>query len=117
MQVFPIFIAGFVFGVVTSVFCVRVAEMIAIAIPWRRAMMSDSSVSVMQIMRMRFQGAPVTFLIDTYISMRHCGSDVTIREIESCYLVRKHHVNENDPDSFVRDVNEYIANHRTEVGG
>ena len=110
-------IIGFVLGVIATVLLTKVSEMIAIAIPWRRAMMSDANVSVMQIMRMRFQGAPVSFLVDAYISMRHSGSDVGIREIESCYLAQKHEVNENDVDSFIKLVRQHIADRRVQSDG
>jgi uncharacterized protein YqfA (UPF0365 family) len=110
------FIAGIVTGVILTIMVVRLSEMIAIAIPWRRSMMSDSPVSVMQIMRMRYQGAPAPLLVDAYIALRHTGMELDIRDVESCYLARKYEIRDDDLEGLIQAVQGYLAN-TAEDGG
>lgn len=106
------FLAGMIAGAILTFAATRLLGYLKIFLPWKRAFMSGARTSVVSIIAMRMRGCPPVFLVDAFCSLVHSGHDVTIAQVESCYLARKHEISENDIGAFIQLVKEFVATQR-----
>ncbi|QDT40688.1 hypothetical protein Pan241w_07460 [Gimesia alba] len=57
-----------------------------IFLPWRRALLCHSHVSILNIIAIRLRGHSPELLIDTLVRLRMKDRDVEIQQIERCYI-------------------------------
>ncbi len=103
------FVVGLVCGAVLTFVIIRVADFVSIILPWKRAFMSGAKVSMFSIIGMRMRGCPPPFIVDAYCALVHSGHDVTIQQVESCYISRKHEISENNIGAFIEMVQEFVG--------
>ena len=53
---------------------------------WLQALLTDTPVSILDIVRMRLRGCPPRIVLNAIISLSQRGVKVTAREAEDCYL-------------------------------
>ena len=78
------FVLGFVAGVIVMI---SLSFLFRIFLPWRRALLCHSHVSILNIIAIRLRGHPPDLLIDTLVSLRmNDKTDINIQQIERCYI-------------------------------
>lgn len=75
--------------------------------PYMKAIVSGAEASLSDWMRMRFQGVPIDFLVDTWVTLRNRGNDgLSLSDLGSIYLAHQHEIDPNRPDTFLRRIDE-----------
>ena len=103
------FLVGLFLGALLTFALTRLVEFVSVILPWGRAFMSGAPVGMFSIIGMRMRGCPPPFLVDAYCALVHSGHDVTIQQVESCYISRKHEISENNIGAFIDMVKEFAA--------
>jgi uncharacterized protein YqfA (UPF0365 family) len=103
------FVAGLVCGAILTFAITCLAKFVSVILRWKRAFMSGAKVSMLSIIGMRMRGCPPQFLVDAYCALVHSGHDVTIQQVESCYISRKHEISENNIGAFIDMLREFVG--------
>jgi len=59
---------------------------------WLRCFMAGCPVSFVSILGMKLRGSSADLITQTYITLRHRETPVSLAEIETIYLAHKHHI-------------------------
>ena len=105
------FFIGLILGAMLMFILTRMAEFLTMLLPWKRAFMSGAKVTLFSIVGMHMRGCPPAFLVDAYCALAHAGHDITIQQVESCYIANKHKVSENNVDAFLDMVKDFAEKH------
>ncbi|WP_339735696.1 hypothetical protein [uncultured Gimesia sp.] len=58
-----------------------------ILLPWRRALLCHTHVSILHIIAIRLRGHPPELLIDTLVKLRmNDRTDISMQQVERCYI-------------------------------
>jgi len=57
--------------------------------------MSSGSASMFEIVGMRLRGNPPLLIIDAYLALLHSGEQITLRDVESCYIVNRSRITDS----------------------
>lgn len=80
------FVAGFTCSLV---FIFVAGVMLFLVLPWFRAFLSGTPLSLFQVLGMRLRGSPIKLLLDAQVALVHSGLQVDMREVESIYLANR----------------------------
>ncbi|QDV48831.1 hypothetical protein [Gimesia fumaroli] len=98
------FVLGFVAGVVMMI-CL--SFLFRLLLPWRRALLCNSHVSILQIIAIRLRGHPPDLLIDALVKLRmNDKTEISIQQIERCYI--KNRQANMDADTLVALVEQEV---------
>ena len=98
---------SFWLGVIVALVAVWILGFITLPVRvWIRAFLSGAQVSLPTIFFMRLRGNPAALLVDAHITLRNCGVDATIQEVEVVYLQNR--ARASTPDALAEFVREYL---------
>ena len=109
------FLVGLILGAMLTFTLMRMAVFLTMLLPWKRAFMSGAKVTLFSIVGMHMRGCPPGFLVDAYCALVHSGHDITIGQVESCYIANKHKVSENNIDAFLVMVKDFAEKHPADI--
>ena len=102
------FLVGFILGIFATLAISRFFEYLFMTRYWLRAMLSGTNLSLVAIIRMRTKGCPVPLIVDTYCALVHSGYDVSVREVEACYITNRFDVDVDDPNTFLKRMKDSL---------
>ena len=102
-------IIGFTAGAASVLF---VLALFRLLLPWRRAMLHATPVSVIHIIGMLLRGRPPGLIVDAMIRLRTQGArDVRVYDVETIYTMHRHEI--RDAESLVQLVQQDQQNRET----
>lgn len=91
-------VIGYTAGAASVVF---VLALFRLLLPWRRAVMHATHVSVAHIIGMLLRGHPPGLIVDALITLRAQGArDITVHDVETVYTIHRHEI--RDAESLVQ---------------
>ena len=81
-----------VLAIITIFISLILAIFIVLLLPWLRAFLQGSPVSLPHIVAMRLRGTPPTLVIEAYATLKRSGMSTTAANIEKKYLDNKHRI-------------------------